>query len=362
MLFPFPRQSKHKDLLTKVTARVGAARAAHVLSTPTPMIAEGGARAARTSSWTAGAGWVGPQAIAPASAPPATTGPRISWADGGNGAVPIVAAAAAAAAASPTHVTPVQTPPAVKPMSPTGLRASMSMPIRRRPSMNVALAAAAAAAAAQLATPPQPTRESAAAAERLAPAGAPPLPPSGAHATPASAPRPPSIPGILASGGGAPRRSQSVSAIGINASMAASFPAASSAFNRESAEDRQLLVAFMLHCADLCTPLLPPTLSARATEALGREFAAQAAAERAAGLPVTVMLPDDRASKAKLELGFIEFAVRPLYFTLVGVFPELSSCLSLIDRNRSAWGAVVASEAAADVHTPPRDAGRPKEA
>jgi hypothetical protein len=335
-----------------------------VLSTPTPVIAEDartGARAARTSSWTAGAGWVGPPGVVPASAPPATSGPRISWADGGNGAVPVVAAAAAAA--SPTQAPPVQTPPASKPMSPTGLRASMSMPIRRRPSMNVALAAAAAAAAAHLATPPQPARDSAAAADRLAPAGMPPLPPSGAHATPASAPRPPSIPGILASGGGAPRRSQSVSAIGINAAMAASFPAASSAFNRESAEDRQLLVAFMLHCADLCTPLLPPTLSSRATEALGREFAAQASAERAAGLPVTVMLPDDRASKAKLELGFIEFAVRPLYFTLVGVFPELSGCLSLIDRNRSAWSAVVASEAAAEAaHTPPRAAGRPKEA
>ena len=82
------------------------------------------------------------------------------------------------------------------------------------------------------------------------------------------------------------------------------YSGGASAFSRDSAEDRQLLVAFMLHCADLCTPLLPPPLSARATEALGREFAAQAAAERAAGLPVTVMLADDRASKAKLELGF----------------------------------------------------------
>ena len=57
----------------------------------------------------------------------------------------------------------------------------------------------------------------------------------------------------------------------------------------------------------------------------------------------------------------VEFAVHPLYFTLVGVFPELSPCLQLIDRNRSAWGAAMAEAAAEATHTPPA-AGRPKEA
>ena len=346
--------SKHKDLLTKVSARVGAARLQHVLTAPTPAMAtedvsRSGVRAARTSSWTAGAGWNGPAPV-PASAPPAAPGPRISWADGGSGLVPTVASGAA----SPV----VQTPPP-KPQSPAPLRTSMSMPIRRRPSMNVALAAAAAAAVAQMTTPP-PHGDSGA-PERQAPAGASPLPAAAGMSTPA--PRPPSVPGILASGS-APRRSQSVVVLpsnGSGASGAASYFGASSAFNRDSAEDRQLLVAFMLHCADLCTPLLPPPLSARATEALGREFAAQAKAERAAGLPVTVMLADDPASKAKLELGFIDYAVHPLYQSLVGIFPELSGCLNLIDRNRSAWGAAVAAEAAAEAHTPPHEA-RPKEA
>jgi hypothetical protein len=272
-----------------------------------------------------------------------------------------VLAPTVAAAASPVH-----TPPP-KPLSPAPLRTSLSLPIRRRPSMNVALAAAAAAAVAHLNTPP-PHGDASGGSERQAPAGATPSPahPS-AMATPAS--RPPSVPGnFTASGHGLPRRSQSVVTLPSNGASpmggASYFPGAASAFNRDSAEDRQLLVAFMLHCADLCTPLLPPPLSARATEALGREFAAQAAAERAAGLPVTVMLADDPASKAKLELGFIDYAVHPLYFTLTGVFPELSGCLQLIDRNRSYWGAAVAAEAAAEAHTPPYDhaAGRPKEA
>ncbi len=64
----------------------------------------------------------------------------------------------------------------------------------------------------------------------------------------------------------------------------------------------QLLVSFLLHCADLCNPLLPPALSMRIANTLGREFDAQAEAERAAGLPVTVMLAHDMGSKAKMEV------------------------------------------------------------
>jgi hypothetical protein len=88
-------------------------------------------------------------------------------------------------------------------------------------------------------------------------------------------------------------------------------------FSRDSAEDRALLVNFLLHCADLCTPLFPPAVSARVTEELSAEFSRQAELERAAGLPVTVMLATDALSKAKMESGFISFAVRPLYVTLV---------------------------------------------
>ena len=78
-------------------------------------------------------------------------------------------------------------------------------------------------------------------------------------------------------------------------------------FSRDSAEDRQLLVAFLLHCADLCNPLLPPQLSRRIADDLGREFAAQAEQERRAGLPITVMLADSDAAKARMEIGFLDY-------------------------------------------------------
>ena len=78
-------------------------------------------------------------------------------------------------------------------------------------------------------------------------------------------------------------------------------------FSRDSAEDRQLLVAFVLHCADLHNPLLPPQLSRRIADDLGREFAAQAEQERRAGLPITVMLADSDAAKARMEIGFLDY-------------------------------------------------------
>jgi cAMP-specific phosphodiesterase 4 len=95
-------------------------------------------------------------------------------------------------------------------------------------------------------------------------------------------------------------------------------------FERYQPEHRMLLISFLLHCADLCNPLLPPAVSQRIAGALGTEFEAQAARERAAGLPVTVMLASDRASKAKQELGFIGACVLRCVPACLGVHAVLA--------------------------------------
>jgi hypothetical protein len=73
-------------------------------------------------------------------------------------------------------------------------------------------------------------------------------------------------------------------------------------FSRDEPEDRQLLVSFLLHSADLCNPLLPPPLSRRIAATLSAEFEAQARAESGAGVAVTVMLASDDVAKAKMEV------------------------------------------------------------
>jgi hypothetical protein len=145
-------------------------------------------------------------------------------------------------------------------------------------------------------------------------------------------------------------------------------------FDAHSTDDRLLLISFLLHSADLCNPLLPPAMSRRIAADLSREFGKQAETERAAGMPVTVMLASDEVAKAKLEIGFIgapsrlhacthaacthaccmrrlrdtnarlraDYIVRPLYQALGLLVPELGSrCLPLIECNRAAWSAVI---------------------
>jgi hypothetical protein len=73
-------------------------------------------------------------------------------------------------------------------------------------------------------------------------------------------------------------------------------------------------VSFVLHCADLCCPLLPPPLSRRISGDLSREFEAQAAAERAAHLPVSVMEAPTELAKAKMEIGFLGARLRRASF------------------------------------------------
>ena len=113
-------------------------------------------------------------------------------------------------------------------------------------------------------------------------------------------------------------------------------------FSRELPEHRELLVSFLLHCADLCCPLAPPQMSRRIAESLSVEFARQAERERAEGLPITVPVAKDENAKAKMEQGFIDYVVRPLYLTLAVVAPGLGPrCLAAIECNRAAWAEVI---------------------
>ena len=109
-----------------------------------------------------------------------------------------------------------------------------------------------------------------------------------------------------------------------NDSGAATGVEAWAGFSRELPEHRELLVSFLLHCADLCCPLAPPPVSRRIAESLSVEFARQAERERAEGLPVTVPVAKDENAKAKMELGFIDFGACRLWLLAARVTRELT--------------------------------------
>ena len=129
-------------------------------------------------------------------------------------------------------------------------------------------------------------------------------------------------------------------------------------FPTGSADDRALFIAFLLRacpvltrvpcvhsprqdapadCADLHNPLLPPVMSQRIAAELSREFAAQAAQEQAAALPVTVMLGTTELARAQMEISFIDFVVQPLYTTLLTIVPALADLAERVEANRECW-------------------------
>jgi high affinity cGMP-specific 3',5'-cyclic phosphodiesterase 9 len=95
-----------------------------------------------------------------------------------------------------------------------------------------------------------------------------------------------------------------------------------------------VIVSFILHCVDLCCPLLPPPLSRRIAGDLSREFAAQAAAERAARLPVSVMEAPTELAKAKMEIGFLGAQRRARALACACMFVAPACACMLLSRTR----------------------------
>jgi hypothetical protein len=132
-------------------------------------------------------------------------------------------------------------------------------------------------------------------------------------------------------------RAQAAAEAGDGAFAETPTAASELCFPTASADDRALLVAFLLHCADLHNPLLPPAMSQRIAGELSREFAAQAAQEQAAALPVTVMLGTTELARAQMEISFIDFVVQPLYTTLLTIVPALADLAERVEANRECW-------------------------
>jgi hypothetical protein len=103
------------------------------------------------------------------------------------------------------------------------------------------------------------------------------------------------------------------------------------------------LVELLVHSADLSNPLLPTFAVVRDWAVLVcEEFSAQVEAERAEGLPVAPHMAglNTLLSIAKLQVGFIDYVVAPLWTALGSFLPELGSAVECMARNRATWKAI----------------------
>ena len=105
-----------------------------------------------------------------------------------------------------------------------------------------------------------------------------------------------------------------------------------------SSNDRLILLANMLHSADLANPCKPLQTYLRWTERVTREFYNQGDREREQGLPVSLMMDRAKPNVERSQLGFIDVIVQPLWATLSEIAgSDINVCLRHLQTNRQYW-------------------------
>ena len=105
-----------------------------------------------------------------------------------------------------------------------------------------------------------------------------------------------------------------------------------------SSSDRLILLANMLHSADLANPCKPLQTYLRWTERVTKEFYNQGDKEREQGLPVSLMMDRAKPNLERSQLGFIDVIVQPLWATLSEIAgSDVNVCLRHLQTNRQYW-------------------------
>ena len=105
-----------------------------------------------------------------------------------------------------------------------------------------------------------------------------------------------------------------------------------------SSSDRLILLANMLHSADLANPCKPLQTYLRWSERVIDEFYSQGDKEREQGLPVSLMMDRAKPNVERSQLGFIDVIVQPLWATLSEIAgSDVNVCLRHLQTNRQYW-------------------------
>ena len=108
---------------------------------------------------------------------------------------------------------------------------------------------------------------------------------------------------------------------------------------------RQDLRGILLHTADLAGQALTWPLASRWGEAVCTEFREQAFAEKELDLPLTPFMQglDSETAVARLQSGFCEFVLLPLWRGMADLFPRLATRVNELENNLKRYGAIVAA-------------------
>ncbi|KFG59402.1 3'5'-cyclic nucleotide phosphodiesterase domain-containing protein, partial [Toxoplasma gondii RUB] len=106
----------------------------------------------------------------------------------------------------------------------------------------------------------------------------------------------------------------------------------------EGEDDRNLLVTCLIHCADICNPVMSEGRNVQWASLVTQEFNAQVDLERRYGLPVSVFM-DARTElqRTQSQIGFLSFVVLDQFRALADLIPEVSELVVQGEKNLEMW-------------------------
>jgi cAMP-specific phosphodiesterase 4 len=118
-------------------------------------------------------------------------------------------------------------------------------------------------------------------------------------------------------------------------------------------KDQKLALCVALHAADLSNPAKPLDLYyGKWLNRILAEFFEQGDHERSRGLPVTPLMDRTTVNVPKMQVGFINVLVFPLYVEFQAILPELQICCDNIRDNIKYWEGQIAAEEAGEPPPP----------
>lgn len=115
------------------------------------------------------------------------------------------------------------------------------------------------------------------------------------------------------------------------------FPAKELVDTFRSAEVKKILRHVFLHFADISNPSKPFYVCKKWAMLVIEEFFAQGDKEKQLNIPVQAMNDRDTVNIPQSQIGFIEFLVAPLYFTMARILPPLTIAAEQIIYNAEEW-------------------------
>ncbi|PHJ22547.1 3 5 -cyclic nucleotide phosphodiesterase domain-containing protein [Cystoisospora suis] len=103
-------------------------------------------------------------------------------------------------------------------------------------------------------------------------------------------------------------------------------------------DDRSLLVTCLIHCADICNPVMSGGRNIQWASLVTQEFNAQVDLEKRCGLPVSVFM-DSRTElqRTQSQIGFLSFVVLDQFRALADLLPAVSELVVQGEKNLDMW-------------------------